>query len=75
MLKNPLDLVPTQFFLTVNLFNASTFNSLIDIVLIALGVSPFRIDKGETFSKIALTLSAVELTPRHMEIDNLAKNR
>jgi len=75
MLKNPLYLVPTKFFLAANLFNAGTLYSLINLVFISLGGSPFPINKSKTFSKIALTLSTVKLTTRNMEINNLAENR
>jgi hypothetical protein len=45
------------------------------MLFIPLSISPFPIDKGQSFSKIPLTVPTIELTAWHLELNGLTKNR
>jgi hypothetical protein len=75
MLNNALHLISTESFFWFDWFDTAGLHTLINRVLVALGVASFPIDKAQRLRKVSLASTTVELTTGYFELNGLTTNR
>jgi hypothetical protein len=69
------NLVSTQPLILANLLKSSLLNLLVNIGFISLSLGTLPVHKREYFSGVGLTVRAIELAARHLEINVAVKQR